>query len=110
MAEPTITSVSVDKGANKPTNANSADGEVQLDIEVVGAVAPGAKIVVYFAPNTTQGFQDALTTAIHDATNKPSVVSISWGGPESTWTGQSMTAMDSAVALVTQRRWGCQFA
>ena len=68
-----------------------------LDIEVVGAVAPGAKIVVYFAPNTSQGFQDALTTAIHDATNKPSVISISWGGAESTWTAQAMTAFDSAA-------------
>ena len=97
IKEPTITAVLVDKGKNKPTNANSADGEVQLDIEVVGTVAPGAKIVVYFAPNTTAGFQDALTTAIHDATNKPSVISISWGGPESTWTAQSMTAMDSAA-------------
>ena len=35
---------------------NSADGEVLLDIEVVGAVAPGAKIVVYFAPNTVARF------------------------------------------------------
>jgi kumamolisin len=60
-------------------------------------VAPGARIVVYFAPNTTSGFQDALTTAIHDATNKPSVISISWGGPESTWTSQAMTAMDTAA-------------
>ena len=68
-----------------------------LDIEVVGAVAPGAKIVVYFAPNTDQGFLDALTTAIHDATNKPSVISISWGGPESSWTAQAMTAFDSAA-------------
>lgn len=97
IAEPTVTSVSVDKGANKPTNSNSADGEVMLDIEVVGAVAPGAKIVVYFAPNTSQGFQDALTTAVHDAKNKPSVISISWGGAESTWTAQSMTAFDSAA-------------
>ena len=83
VKEPTVISVSVDKGKNAPTNANSADGEVLLDIEVAGAVAPGARIVVYFAPNTTNGFQDALTTAIHDATNKPSVISISWGGPES---------------------------
>ncbi len=97
VAEPSVTSVSVDKGKSKPTNANSADGEVLLDIEVVGAVAPGAKIVVYFAPNTSQGFQDALTTAIHDSTNKPSVISISWGGAESTWTAQSMTALDSAA-------------
>jgi kumamolisin len=97
IPEPSVIATSVDKGKNKPTNANSADGEVLLDIEVAGAVAPGAKIVVYFAPNTSQGFQDALTTAIHDSTNKPSVISISWGGPESTWTGQSMTAFDSAA-------------
>ena len=97
VEEPAVVSVSVDKGKNAPTNPNSADGEVQLDIEVVGAVAPGAKIAVYFAPNTSQGFQDALTTAIHDATNKPSVISISWGSAESTWTAQSMTAFDSAA-------------
>jgi kumamolisin len=97
ITEPTVTSISVDGGTNRPTNSASADGEVLLDIEVVGAVAPGAKIVVYFAPNTSQGFQDGLTTAIHDATNKPSVISISWGGPESTWTAQSMTAVDSAA-------------
>ncbi|HTB20169.1 MAG TPA: S53 family peptidase [Bryobacteraceae bacterium] len=97
VQEPDVVSVSVDKGKNAPTNSNSADGEVQLDIEVVGAVAPGAKIVVYFAPNTSQGFQDALTTAIHDAANKPSVISISWGSAESTWTAQAMTAFDSAA-------------
>ena len=68
-----------------------------LDIEVVGAVAPGAKIVVYFAPNTSQGFQDALTTAIHDTAHKPSVISISWGGAESTLDRQAMTAFDSAA-------------
>jgi kumamolisin len=95
--EPSVVSVSVDQGKNAPTNANSADGEVQLDIEVVGAVAPGAKIVVYFTVNTSQGFQDALTTAIHDATHNPSVISISWGSAESTWTAQAMTAFDSAA-------------
>jgi kumamolisin len=67
-----------------------------LDIEVAAAVASGAKIVVYFAPNTDQGFIDALTTAIHDSTNQPSVISISWGGPEVNWTRQAMTALDSA--------------
>ena len=93
---PTVTAVSVDKGKNAPTTANSADGEVMLDIEVAAAVAPGAKIVVYFAPNTDQGFTDAIGSAVHDTTNKPSVISISWGGPESSWTKQSMTALDAA--------------
>ncbi len=97
ITEPRVVAVSVDKGKNAPTNAKSADGEVLLDIEVAGSVAPGAQIVVYFVPNTDQGFQDALTTAIHDTTHKPSVISISWGGPESTWTGQAMTAFDSAA-------------
>ena len=67
-----------------------------LDIEVIGSIVPAANIVVYFGPNTDAGFLDAVTTAIHDTTNKPSVISISWGGPESAWTPQAMTAMDEA--------------
>lgn len=100
---PRVTAISVDKGKNKPTTANSADGEVMLDIEVAAAVAPGANIAVYFAPNTDQGFIDAVATAVHDTTNKPSVISISWGSAEANWTQQAITALDdacqSAVAL-----------
>ena len=82
---------------NSPTgDAEGPDGEVMLDIEVVGSIAPGARIAVYFGPNTDAGFLDAITTAIHDTTNNPSVISISWGGAESTWTSQAMTAMDEA--------------
>jgi kumamolisin len=94
---PKVTAVSVDHGQNSPTgDANGPDGEVMLDIEVVGAIAPAASIAVYFAPNTDAGFLDAVTSAIHDTTNKPSVISISWGSAESTWTAQAMTAMDEA--------------
>ncbi len=93
---PTPIVVSVDGGTNAPSTSDSADGEVMLDIEVAAAVAPGANIAVYFAPNTDQGFIDAITTAVHDTTNKPSVISISWGGPESTWTAQSLAALDAA--------------
>jgi kumamolisin len=96
LAAPAITAVSVDKRKEQAVDASGADGEVMLDIEVAASVAPGAKIAVYFTPNTDQGFLDAITTAVHDAANKPSVISISWGGPESSWTAQSMTAMDAA--------------
>ena len=97
ITTPTVTAVSVDGGQNAPTgDANGPDGEVMLDVEVIGAVAPQANIAVYFAPNTDAGFLDAITTAIHDTTHKPSVISISWGSAESTWTQQSMTAMDGA--------------
>ena len=94
---PKVISVSVDNGENSPTTPDSADGEVLLDIEVAGSIAPGANIVVYFTPNTSQGFQDALSTAIHDTTNNPCAISISWGGPESTWTTQLMQSMDQVA-------------
>ncbi|MGI8753250.1 MAG: S53 family peptidase [Acidimicrobiales bacterium] len=94
VASPSVTAVGVDGGANSPGAANGPDGEVMLDIEVVGAIAPRARIYVYFAPNTDQGFIDAVSTAVHDTTNTPSVVSISWGGPESTWTAQAMQQME----------------
>ena len=97
VAAPTVVAVPVDQGSNAPSGStNGPDGEVMLDIEVVGALVPGARIAVYFAPNTDAGFLDAVTTAIHDTINKPAVISISWGGPESTWTAQAKTVMDSA--------------
>lgn len=96
IPQPKVVAVSVDHGRNQPSGPSSADGEVMLDIEVVGAVAPGARIAVYFAPNTDQGFIDAITTAVHDTTNRPSIISISWGAPEVSWTQASVQAMDQA--------------
>ncbi len=97
IAVPTVTAVSVDGGTNAPGDPNGADGEVALDIEVSGSIAPGANIVVYFAPNTSQGFLDALTTALQDTANgPPTVISISWGGPESSYSAQALSAFDDA--------------
>jgi kumamolisin len=95
---PTVTAVGVDGGANTPEgNPQGPDGEVLLDIEVAGALAPRASVVVYFAPNTDRGFLDALSTAVH-ADPTPTAVSISWGQSEDAWTAQAMTAMDEAMA------------
>ncbi|MCW2675819.1 MAG: peptidase [Modestobacter sp.] len=94
---PTVTAVGVDGGANAPAGDTNTDGEVLLDIEVAGGLAPGAGLVVYFAPNTDRGFLDALSTAVH-ATPTPTAVSISWGQNEDAWTAQARTAMDDAMA------------
>ena len=95
---PHVTAVAVGGGRNHPTGeANGPDGEVMLDIEIAGVIAPGARLAVYFASNTDQGFLNALTTAIHDRVRQPSVVSISWGGPEVSWTDQAITAFDQAL-------------
>jgi kumamolisin len=96
IEQPKVTAVSVDGAKNSPTgDPGGPDGEVMLDIEVVGAIAPAAQILVYFAPNTDRGFLDAITTAIHDS-RRPSAISISWGAPEAQWTKQSTTQFDQA--------------
>jgi kumamolisin len=95
---PSITSVGVD-GANNGggTDPQGADGEVLLDVEIVGALAPAASIKVYFAPNTDAGFLDAVADAAH-ATPTPTAMSISWGQSEDQWTPQARTALDEAMA------------
>lgn len=95
LKTPTIVDVAVSGGSNQP--GGDADAEVLLDIEVAGALANNATIAVYFAPNTDQGFYEAISQAAHDTTNKPSVISISWGGPEDSWSTQSFNAMQSAL-------------
>lgn len=93
---PRIITVSVDGGVNDPSTADSADAEVMLDIEIAAAVAPGATLVVYFAPNTDKGFFDAIQTAIHDTVHNPTILSISWGAPEKQWTNQSLNSYNDA--------------
>ena len=99
LTPPTLTDVGVDGATNSP--GSGADVEVLLDIDVSGSVAQGADIAVYFAPWTEQGWVDVVTTAVHDAVNNPSVLSISWGWPEYetadnlTWTAMAMEAVDA---------------
>jgi kumamolisin len=92
---PSVTAVSVDGATNSPGSA--ADMEVALDIDVLGAAAPGAAQLVYFAPNTDQGFVDAVSEAAH-ATPAPVAISISWGQSEDQWTAQARAALDGAIA------------
>ena len=97
---PNVSSVSVDGGQNAPeNNPNGADGEVALDIDVAGAVAPKADLKVYFAPNSEQGFLDAVNQAAHDMAGKPGSISISWGAPEDgDWTDAGKQAFNQVLA------------
>lgn len=93
-----VTAIGVNGAGNEPTgDPNGPDGEVVLDIEIAGAVAPNAKLAVYFGSNTDQGFLNAINAAIHDPVRKPSVLSISWGGSEDQWTRQSLDAFDQTL-------------
>lgn len=74
-----ISLVNVDGGAGVPSLASGSD-ETTLDVEQSGALAPGANIIVYQAPNTDYGFADAFAQAISD--NKAGSLSVSWGESE----------------------------
>ncbi|MFZ0994937.1 MAG: S53 family peptidase [Candidatus Dormiibacterota bacterium] len=94
---PDVVAVSVDGAENQPTGAiDGPDGEVMLDIEVAGSAAPGVRLAVYFAPNTDQGFLDAINMALHDDVNRPAVISISWGSAEANWPAATMQAFDQS--------------
>ena len=100
LASPQVSTVLLDGQTNQinkhlPQHPElNADGEVALDIEVAGAVAPGAKQVVYFAQNTDQSFLKAINTAIAAG---PIGISISWGHPENTYTQQNKKAFEAAL-------------
>lgn len=92
---PAVEVVSVNGARNRPLGRPfSADAEVLLDLEVAGAVAPGARFVLYFAPCDDRGFLDAVKHAVHDRARSLSVLSMSWGHPETEWSANARHAMN----------------
>jgi subtilase family serine protease len=68
--------VNVDGGPGAPSDDAGSD-ETTLDVEQAGGLAPAARIIVYQAPNTDQGFIDAFVKAVND--NTADSLSVSWG-------------------------------
>ena len=101
LPPPTVSDVLEAGVTNSPGVSPNSDIEVTLDIEVAAALAPSAQILVYFASNNDQGFLWALSDAIH-ATPSPTVVSISWGGPEASWTKQTLQALNGYILDAAQ--------
>ncbi|MEY9836629.1 protease pro-enzyme activation domain-containing protein [Streptacidiphilus sp. EB103A] len=83
--------VSIDGG----TTDTSGEGEVELDIEVIQALAPGASIKVYEAPNSTAGDTDLYAALV--SADVP-IVSISWGQSESSTTSSSRSSDENAFS------------
>jgi hypothetical protein len=89
------TNVLVDGALNIPSVLGGAL-EVELDMEVVSAIAPGANQEIYIAPNTFQGFLDLFNQIVVDNTAK--VVSDSWGLCEAETGSSAMQAFDAVFA------------
>ncbi|GLY32615.1 S53 family peptidase [Kineosporia sp. NBRC 101731] len=104
LSTPDITHISIDGAPTAPGDgpATRFDLEVTLDLQIAGALAPGATILNYVTHNNGQGILLALRAAIH-ASPSPTVISLSWGSPEITYSGQLALAMhdlfEDAAAL-----------
>lgn len=74
LGAPRYSNVLVDGATN---TAGQGAIEVELDMEVVSAIAPGATQKIYIGPNSNAGVIDTYNKIVTDNTAK--VVSISWG-------------------------------
>jgi kumamolisin len=89
---PAIEPVFVDDSSSK-SDAN-LDAQVMMEVEILGAIAPRARIRVYFAPNTPKGFAHAITQATADDV---AVISNDWGRAESLWKDEEINEIDAAL-------------
>jgi kumamolisin len=99
---PKITPVALDGVTIDAAGDPDSTGEVMLDIDVAGALAPGADLVVYFSTFDEKGLIDAISAVISDTTNKPSVVSISWGWDENQQFQNGVVWSPAAIDHVNQ--------
>lgn len=90
----------INGGTNAPGDPNGADGEVMLDLCIIGGMAPGVELHCYIAPNTDAGFLSAINQAITDGMD---AISISWGAPEDQWDPASITVFEGAFAKAHAR-------
>ncbi|ACK52339.1 Peptidase S53 propeptide [Methylocella silvestris BL2] len=97
VASNRMTLVNIDGGPGAPSDVSGSD-ETTLDVEQSGGLAPGARMIVYLAPNTNQAFFDAFAKAVND--NTADTVSVSWGA----WEGfdQSTGFTNSLHSLLVQ--------
>ena len=84
-------------GGSGPASSNAGSDETDLDIEQSGAIAPGADVISYQAPNTDYGFSDGFFTAASQ--NVATDVSTSWGESETIITA-AIRSGEEAAGLV----------
>ncbi|MGA2164359.1 MAG: S53 family peptidase, partial [Solirubrobacteraceae bacterium] len=103
QAAPKLTDVVVQGPGNDPgdgSEQSDATGEVLLDLCTVGGVVPGAEVAVYFTEFTEEGWVNAIKAAVADTTNKPKVISCSYGNPEDeprgAWSEQAVKLVNGA--------------
>jgi subtilase family serine protease len=90
---PKVQRVKVNGGLDKPGDDQD---EVNLDIDVIRAVAPRAQIVSYESPNRSGALAALVDRVVADG--KADVISISWGSCELGRTSEGLSRMARSLA------------
>jgi kumamolisin len=96
VPRPQVVDVNVGHGRNSLGKSANADMEVALDIQVVAGVAPEASIFVYFTELSEPGLVAGVARAVHGS-ERPNVVIITWGEPETLWPPGSRSGLDAVL-------------
>lgn len=89
-----LSQVSVDGAPTHEAIPGSGGSESSLDVERSGAMAPGANVIAYIAPNTNNGFIDLFETVVSQ--DRANVMTTSWGLPEQDETQGYATLLNQA--------------
>jgi kumamolisin len=108
-AQPRVIIKTVDTATNSPASDMDSTIENTIDVEMVGACCPGTNVTIifYVAPNTFTGFYNAFNSAINTpvvvggVSMKPSVISCSWGAPESYYTNNDLARYNNLFYQAT---------
>ena len=103
--QPTVVIVPVGATNNAAGDPNSSI-ENTIDVEMIGSCCPGTNVTIlfYIAPNSIAGFYNAFNAAINTPvvvngqSIKPSVISCSWGAPESAFGSSTLTQYNTLFA------------
>lgn len=95
LEAPTVIQVPV-PGVDQPPDM-TMDRELALDVQVAGATAPGATLLIYVAADGFAGVIDAVSYAVHDEANHPTILSISFGAVESAWGNAALATLNGIL-------------
>jgi hypothetical protein len=94
LKTPTVRRVAAEP---RSKTADGSGAHLTLQIEILGAIAPAARLVIYHGSNTNDGFASAVEAATVDEKNNPTALLIAWTAPEANWTRPFRDRMERAL-------------
>jgi kumamolisin len=101
---PTVTAITAGGAKQDPTDQDS-NVENALDLQCIAGAYDSltktpANITICFGPNATGGMLAALNALVAEGCN---VISISWGGPDSSWSAQERAGLAAGFAAAAAK-------